>query len=125
MPLPRLDKQFYAFFNSQRNPVSAAGTSESYYNSGYSSMTIEVSGTDNINAHVEGCLSIENPDGTNKTDEQCSWTQLKLIDLSTLDQVNAMEAKGLYLLALCGCQRIRVVIDSIEGSATILSILGD
>ena len=122
MPLARLDKKFFPFFDSVKTPVSESGTSPSFRNNGYTSMTIEVSNATTIAAHVEGCVNIENANGETLEDNDCHWTPLKLINLTTLEQVDGMNANGIYLLTLCGCQRIRVVVESVTGTATILSV---
>ncbi len=120
-----LNKKVFPFFNSVKNPVGKAGTSDALILSYlYSSMNIEVSGVTSGDISVEGCINTLNPDGSVKTDEECSWSKLSLIDLNGMKTIDSIPGDGIYALGVDGMSRVRVVINSISGSATIVGVAG-
>ena len=116
----RVDKQIFQFFDSVKSPVTSAGTSDSFFNIGYSSMTLEVSGTGSIAGRVEACMNILNSDGTAKTDAQCTWTTLGILNLTSFAMGTSFSANGVYAFAIDGLARVRVVLTSVSGSATVV-----
>lgn len=125
MPSIRADKQVFPFFNSVKVPVTAAGTSDSFHNSGFDTLALEVSPSGSsssvtIEGYVEGCINIVAPDGTTLEDADCAWTQLALID-ATLNKQTTFE-QGIYFVGINGMARVRVVVTSISGSATIVGV---
>ena len=122
MPSIRADKQIFPFFDSVKTPVAAAGTSESFHNNGFSTLILEVSGAEGIKLTVEGCINILNTDGTTKTDAECTWTQLAVIDMSAYNVLEEVEGNGIFAIGINGNARVRVVISEISGSATITGV---
>lgn len=122
MPSVRTDKQIFPFFDSVKTPVTAAGTSESFYNNGFSTLNLEVATSGSIALYVEGCINILNTDGTAKTDAQCEWTQLAIISLSDYSVSDTITEAGIYAIGINGTARVRVVVTSASGNATIVGV---
>ena len=120
MPSIRMDKQIFPFFDSVKNPVSAAGTSDSFHNNGFGLITIEVTGT--ASGRVEGCINIINPDGTTKDDADCVWSTLGLINVENFSAVSSFTGTGHYAVGINGMARVRVVLTSVSGTATIVGV---
>ena len=120
MPSVRVDKQYFPFFDSVKVPVTAAGTSDSFYNVGYDTMILEVTGT--AAGYVEGCVNIVQPDGTTKTDAQCAWSKLALINFKNYDVTENFSGAGQYAIGINGMSRVRVGLTSVSGEATILGV---
>lgn len=118
MPSIRTDKQIFPFFDSVKTPVTEAGTSDAFHNNGFGTMTIEVAGT--AGGYVEGCMNIVNSDGTTKTDSECSWTKLGLINMENFSVSSTFSAEGKYCVGINGMARVRVVLSSVTDSVTIV-----
>lgn len=122
MPSLRADKQIFPFFDSVKTPVTAAGTSESFHNSGFSTLDLEVSTSGSVSLYVEGCVNILNTDGTAKTDAQCEWTKLAAISLSDYSVSDTITAAGIYAVGINGTARVRVVVTAASGNTTIVGV---
>ena len=122
MPSIRTDKQIFPFFDSVKTPISAAGTSEPFYNNGPSVLNLEVSTSGSVSLTVEGCINILNTDGTTKTDAQCEWTELAIISLSDYSVSSSITAPGIYAIGINGTARVRVVVASASGETTIVGV---
>ena len=120
MPSIRVDKHYFPFFDSVKVPVTAPGTSDSFLNAGYDTMILEVAGT--AGGYVEGCINIMQPDGTTKPDAQCAWNKLALINLKDYDVTESFSAAGQYAIGINGMSRVRVVLTSVSGEATVLGV---
>lgn len=118
----RVDKQIFPFFDSVKTPITAAGTSESFFNSGFSVINIEVATGGSASLTVEGCINILKPDGTAKTDAECDWTQLAVINLSDYSVSDTITAAGIYAVGINGTARVRVVAGSVSGETTIVGV---
>lgn len=116
----RLDKQIFPFFDSVKTPVTASGTSESFHNNGFGSMTIEVSGA--ASGEIEGCINILNADGSVKADSACSWSSLAVVNLGDLSLSSSFSGIGHYSVSISGMARVRVVLSSVSGSVTIVGV---
>lgn len=116
----RMDKQIFPFFDSVKTPITEAGTSESFHNNGFSLLTLEVSG-DSV-GYVEGCINIIKPNGIAKTDEECEWEKLALINLKNFDVTEKFEEKGHYSIAINGMARVRVVLESVNADSVIVGV---
>ncbi len=125
MPGNYLQKQIFPFFNSVKKPVTETGTSDSFCaNYLYSTMNIEVSGVTSGDIIIEGCINILNKDGSNKKEDECVWTKLSFVDLSTMTLGSSIVSDGIYSVGIDGMSRVRIVINSISGSATIVGVAG-
>ena len=122
MPSIRIDKQIFPFFDSVKNPISAAGTSESFHNNGFSTMIIEVDASGSASMTVEGCINIIESDGETKEDSDCTWTELAIINLSDYSVLSSITASGIYAVGINGTARVRIVCSSISGTATIVGV---
>ena len=120
MPSIRVDKAIFPFFDSVRTPVTAAGTSDAFHNAGYSTMILEVS--DGVEGSVEGCINIVNPDGSTKTDNECDWSSLALINMADYAVGDTFTEAGHYAVGINGMSRVRIVLTSVSGEATILGV---
>ncbi|MBO7732408.1 MAG: hypothetical protein J6S67_07640 [Methanobrevibacter sp.] len=116
----RADKQIFPFFDSVHTPITAAGTSSSFHNNGFSTLIIEVTGT--AEGYVEGCMNIINPDGSTKTDDECVWGELGLIDLKAYKVLEEFQESGHYAVGINGMARVRIVVISVTGEVTILGV---
>ena len=122
MPSIRADKQIFPFFDSVKTPVTAAGTSESFHNNGFSTLNLEVSTSGSVSLYVEGCINILNADGTTKTDAQCEWTKLAIISLADYSVADTISAAGIYAVGINGTARVRAVVTSASGNTTIVGV---
>ena len=118
MPSIRTDKQIFPFFDSVKNPITSIGVSDAFHNNGFGTMTIEVDGV--AGGYVEGCMNIINSDGSAKTDNECSWTKLALINMEDFSVSSTFTTTGKYCIGINGMTRVRVVLTSISGSAVIV-----
>lgn len=134
MSLTRADKEIFPFFHSCiETPVTEPGVSESFINSGYNTMTIEVSRTDNIEMYVEACINVVDrwidedgmPRSETLQDSDCWWTGLKIMNMNTYEAVDTITGPGIYMVSITGCQRVRVGIDSIGEPAVIVGVAED
>ncbi len=120
-----LNKKIFPFFDSVKDPVRKTGVSDSLIlNHLYSAVSVEVSGITSGDIAVEGCINSLNSDGTVKTDEECSWSKLSLIDLNGMKTIDNITANGIYAVGVDGMSRVRVVINSVSGAATIVGVAG-
>lgn len=117
----RMDKQIFPFFDSVKTPITVAGISDSFHNAGFSIITIEVTG-DEVEGVVEGCINIVKPDGTTKTDDECEWMSLALIDLKDYSVYTKIPGEGHYCIGINGMARVRVNLTSISGESTIVGV---
>ena len=120
MPSIRADKQIFPFFDSVKTPISAAGTSESFHNNGFSTLMIEVSGASSIDMEIEGCINILDANGEPKEDANCVWTKLGLYNLNDFSFAKKITGNGIYAISIDGTARVRVVVNSVSGNTTIL-----
>jgi len=116
-----LNYKIVPLFNSNKTPVTVAGTSESVYNTGYSTFTLEVAGT--AVGRVEGCINIANADGSPKADNECSWTTLGIINMQSYAFSQGFTQGGKYAIGINGMARIRVVLTSVTGSVTLVGVM--
>ena len=120
---PRVDLQIFSFFDSSKNPVTAAGESESFRNNGFGKMTLEISGdVSGIGLKMEGCVNILSADGQTLPDDEVLWTPLILENLSDGTQTTSVTAKGLYAADVSGIQRVRCNLITISGEAIISAV---
>ena len=122
MPSIRTDKQIFPFFDSVKSPLTAAGTSESFHNSGFSTMILEIANATAISAKVEACVNILKPNGEAMTDNECEWTQLAVIGMSDYAVSDSISDNGIYAIGINGTARVRVVVESVSGSAVITGV---
>lgn len=120
MPSIRVDKQIFPFFDSVKTPITSSGTSESFHNNGFASMMLEVTGE--ATGVVQGCVNIVNPDGSTKTDEECSWQILGLINVKNFDLTEGFSAAGQYSFTISGMARVRIVLSSVSAGATLVGV---
>lgn len=120
-----LNKIIFPFFNSVKVPISAGGSSDSLrLNCLYDSVTLEISGGGTGMIYVEGCINILNADGSTKTDAQCSWTKMSMMDMKTMSIVDVIKGDGIYSITTSGLNRIRVTIESISSPITVVGVAG-
>lgn len=117
-----VDQRTYIFFDSLKNGVSQAGTSESIFNNNYSVLNLEISGTTAISGYMEGCVNTVDGDGNPLTDAQCAWSKLNTINATTFEAGTTITNNGIYTISLTGIRRYRFVISSITGSGKITGV---
>lgn len=120
MPSIRVDKQIFPFFDSVKTPITAVGTSDSFHNSGFGLLSLEIAG--DAAGYVEGCINIVNADGSIKDDASCSWGKLAIINSQTLECGESFDDEGHYCIGINGMSRVRIVLTSVTGSVTIVGI---
>jgi hypothetical protein len=123
MPSIRMDKTIFPFFKKKDNqgPTYAEVGESVFGNAGYSNMSLEISG--DAVGYVEGCINLQNPDGSSKKDEELSWGRLALIDKADYNVLDGFSAKGHYDVAINGMQKVRVVVTSVGSEVTILGMM--
>ena len=116
----RVDKQIFPFFDSVKTPITTPGISQSFFNAGFSVLTIEVVGE--VDGTVEGCINIVRPDGTTRPDDECDWMSLALIDLKDYSVYETIPGEGHYCIGINGMARIRINLTSVSGESTIVGV---
>ncbi len=119
MVLGKLDQQKFPFFRG----ASAAATSDIYNNSAYGVLTLEVSGASSISLKVQGCVNVENADKTLIPDNNLVWSDLAVIDTKDYSVGSSITANGIYAIGISGLAKIRVVIESISGTANVIGVM--
>ena len=120
MPLSKLDQKKFLFFRQ----ATAAGASQSYSNNCYGNMTLEISGDiSSISLKVQGCINVEDAEKNIIDDANLDWTNLAVIADKDFAVSEAITAKGIYNVGIIGLARIRIVIESLSGEATVIGVL--
>ena len=122
--LDNLNIKYFPFFNSVKNPVSAAGTSDPVYNSGYDLLILEISGTVTaISLEVEGCINQLNGNGNQLDESDCDYSTLTVFKAEDYSMSTSVTDKGVYYVPINGRSRVRVKINSVTGDAIIVGAL--
>lgn len=106
--------------------VDGEGTSESMVCQGYDSLNVEVSGYDACLIHFEGCIDcVKEVDGktVNKEDSEIEWHGLTTVNLKTFEVAESVISKGLFIVPVSGCLKVRAVVDSVTGDGSIVCTL--
>lgn len=114
-----LNVRLFPFFDSVEHPLTEAAISDSYWNSGYNKMVLEVSGEGTGVFKVEGCINTLGSDGHILDDNDCYWTELGAVATPSYSIQNAQSAitdNGIYYIDITGLSRIRIVAESVEGN---------
>lgn len=122
--LNNLNVKYFPFFGSMKTPVTAAGTSDPLYNSGYDIMILEVSGDCSaIDLVIEGCVNQLNDKELPLPEADCEYSNLTILKSDDFSIIDKIEEKGVYYVPVLGRSRVRAKINSISGSAIILGAL--
>ena len=123
MASTRVDYKIFPFADSVKKPISEAGATESFHNHGYRSLTLEVNGDiSSINLKIEGCVNIINAEGRSLEDNEVFWIGIPLVDATTGEIVTAVDKKGIYRVDITGLLRVRVNVESISGTASVVGV---
>ena len=117
-----LNVQIFPFFDSVKNPITSAGTSTSFNNSGYDRLTLELSGLGSGKIEVQGCVNTLNANGEPMSDSDCTWTTTQILSISDYEMKNKAEANGIYQVTITGFSRIRVKATDVSGTG--LTVVG-
>ena len=123
MPSIRLDKQIFPFFNSVKKGEIESAESSVFNNNGFNIMKLEVNTKSNgsIMIGVLGCVNILNEDGTEKTDDECSWVPLSGID-NNFNIVSLIGRNGLFSFSIDGLARVKITNLGSSLSGTIVGV---
>lgn len=114
------------FFNSRVTPLTAVPTTvDTWFNGGYDTFIVEVSGTGSISAKVMGCVNICDPDGKRLPAADRPFTALKVINLKSFDVTDTISSAGIYAVGVQGIANVKVDIISLSGSFTVVGSCGD
>lgn len=119
MVLGKLDQKRFPFFREQ----SSAGVSDIFNNTMYGSLTLEISGVEAIQLKVQGCIKIEDADKNPIPEQDLEWSDLGLIAIKNFTVVETAVANGIYSVSIAGLNKVRVVIESVTGDATVIGVL--
>lgn len=114
-----------SFFNSVKVPVTGPQTTSSFYNDNVQSeqILLEVSGVSSISLKVQGCIKYKDADGNMLDDADCIWNDLSLLDAKDYSLKNSITGNGLFIINISGIIRLRLKIESISGSATVVGTM--
>lgn len=122
MPSIRLDKQIFPFFNSVKTGEVKAGESSTFNNNGFNIMKLEIGTSSNFpTIGVFGCVNILNEDGTEKTDDECSWFALSGIDRN-FNIVSLINTNGLFSFSIDGLARVKITNIGSDLDGTIVGV---
>ena len=120
MALGKLDQKKFPFFRE----TTSAGASDIFDNYGcYGILTLEVSGATAISLKVQGCINVEDGDKKPIPEEDLEWTDMALINAGDFSVSSSASANGVYSVGISGLTKIRVVIDSVSGAATVIGVM--
>ena len=119
MVLSKLDQIKFPFFRG----VSSASESDFFNNNCYNILTLEVSGAESVSLRVQGCVNIEDSRRVPLDDEDLTWFDLATINAGDFSVTSIITANGIYSIGISGTTKIRVVVDSVSGSATVVGVL--
>lgn len=120
MTKSNLNVYTFPFFNSVKQPLTAPRISNSYWNNGFDTLSVEITGTKDITLTVQGCINTLDEDVRPKKDTECEWTDLAVISAADYSMTTEISGKGIYFVGITGCSRIRLNVTSVSGKATIL-----
>lgn len=115
-----LNVQTVPFFDSVKNPLTAAADSASFVNNGYDNLALEISGSGSGTFAVEGCVNTLNAQGGALEDSQISWTPLMLISAEDFKSHGTATTNGIYYVAVAGISKVRVCATNVSGNNTIV-----
>lgn len=120
MPNTNLNIRIFPFFNSVKEPVTQDATSDAFFNSGYDTLSLELSGEGTGTLTVQGCINTEAADGSQLDDDDCSWTDLKAVRIDDDSADTSISAVGIYSIGITGLSRIRIKAESVSGNGLIV-----
>ena len=119
MVLGKLDQKKFPFFRG----VSEAAVSDIFNNNMYDSLTLEITGAESIQLRVQGCINVEDANKNPIPEENLEWNDLGLINIKNFTVVESATVNGIYCIGIGGLTKIRVVIESVTGSATVTGVV--
>lgn len=119
MALSRLDQKKFPFFRE----ASSAGNSDIFGNNGYDSLTLEVSGATGVSLKVQGCINLEDANKNPIPDANLQWSDLAVINMKNFNVGSSISENGIYAIGVNGLAKIRVVLESVTGSVTVIGTL--
>ena len=116
----RIDQVKFPFFKG----VSAAGSSDIFNNIYcYNALTLEVSGSTAVSLKVQGCINTEDVNKQPIPDVNLEWTDLGIINLSDFSVTASATSNGIYSVTIAGIAKVRVVLESVTGSTTVIGVM--
>lgn len=80
---------------------------------------LSIEGASTVALTVEGCINDVDEEGKKLLDDDCTWIDLALVNVSNLSVVTSVEDNGAFYVTLSGFARVRINPTTLTGAPKI------